>query len=162
MRRILISQNENNDNTDYVVENGKLVYDKAMISDLHVEVTKSYLEGDLLYKNDNLKIKRLNDKVIIQSHYVDVDVVGRRIFYMFYVEKLSQIDVQTFINLLKKDSKVISRTIDENDENQIKIKLTNTNIELLIAELNKYKVQIMIALLVIIGAIVWGSLINKT
>src|SRR5690554_2435791 len=115
MRRILISQNENNNNTDYVIETGKLISDKGLISDLHFEVTNSYLKADMLYQNDNLSIKRLNNKIIIQSHYVDKDVIGRQIFYMFYIENLRHTDIEIIINYLKEDSKVISRTIDEHD-----------------------------------------------
>lgn len=119
MKRILITQNENNDNTDYLIENGKLIIDNNIKSDLHYEVTNSYINAEMIYENNSLRIKRLDDKIIIQSYYLDTDVIGRNIFYIFYIENSTRINSDDIINFLKEDSRELSRNINPDDEKQI-------------------------------------------
>lgn len=161
MNRILISQNENNDNTDYVVENGEIVLDDSVISELHYEVTNSYLEAKMIYHKDNLRIKALDDKIIIQSYYTDKDVIGRRIFYMFYIGGLNSFSSVDIIKYLKKDSNVLSRSINPEDEEQI----LKEDIYTLKTQLgkNKYKIDksLKTTLLVFLGLLLLGLLINK-
>lgn len=161
MKRILITQNENNDNTDYLIKNGKLVVDDEIKSDLHYEVSNSYINGEMVYENNNLRIKRFDNKIIIQSYYIDRDVIGRQIFYMFYIEKSTGFNSDDIVRFLKEDSNELSRTIDPNDERQI----INKSIFNLENEIKKNEKQIdqnlWIILFVIIGLLLSGFLIFK-
>lgn len=162
MKRILISQNETNNNTDYVLENGILIEDETIGSDLHYEVTDSYFNGEMIYENGDLRIKKLGNKIIIKSHYIDTDVIGRRIFYMFYMENSKIINPNDIIEFLKQDSKVLSRSIDEEDETNL-----NENLKIIINEIDSIKTKLLqnkraitIALLVIFGLLTLNYLYN--
>lgn len=159
MLRILISQNENNDNTDYVVVDGQKIEDAVLKSTFHSEVTESYIRGKMLFEEENLRIKRFNNKYIIQSHYLDSDIIGRNIYYMFYFENNEKLDVEKLILYLKKDSDVLSRTIDKKDEKLILDNVGKNQIDCVINLIGKYKIKILVALG--LGILIVALLTNK-
>lgn|SRR5690554_675366 len=163
MKRILISQNETNNNTDYVLENGKLIDDKGIGSDLHYEVTNSYLNAEMIYQNGDLRVKKSDNKIIIQSYYTDTDVIGRRIFYMFYIEESETINPDNIIEYLKQDSKVLSRSINEDDETNLKenLKKVLNEVDGLVTKILQNKRALAIVLLVIFGLITLNYIYNK-
>jgi hypothetical protein len=79
MKRILISQNEKNNGTDYVVVNGKLVKDEDIRLKHYREVRKSD-NWKVNYKDDFLELKSENGQILIKSNYLDKDNVNRSIY----------------------------------------------------------------------------------
>lgn len=163
MKRILISQNETNNNTDYVLENGKIIKNEGIISELHHEVNNSYLNAVMIYEKGDLRVKKIENKIIIQSYYNDSDVVGRRIFYMFYIDDFKKLSPEDIIEFLKQDSQVLSRSINEYDETNLKENLTKVlnGIDDLITKILLNKRTLKVALLVIFGLITLNYMYNK-
>lgn len=163
MKRILISQNETNNNTDYVLEDGNLIKDEGIISDLHYEVTNSYLNAKMIYEKGDLRVKKIENKIIIQSYYNDTDVIGRRIFYMFYIDDFKTLSPEDMIEFLKQDSQVLSRSINEYDETNLKenLKKVLNVIDCLITKISQNKRTLTVALLLIFGLITLNYIYNK-
>lgn len=127
MKRILISQNETNNNEDYVVVDGVLIKNK----DLALQYYRKLKETDNWkqnFKDDFLELKSNNKDVLIKSHYLDRDNVNRSIYYMYYVERND--DFNEILKYLEIDSQIIDRNIDKEKTLEIinKIK-TNNNIK---------------------------------
>lgn len=163
MKRILISQNETNNNTDYVLENGILIEDKAVVDDLHHEVNNSYLDAEMIYQNGDLRVKKIDNKIIIQSYYADTDVAGRRIFYMFYIDDFKSITPEDIVEYLKKDSEMLSRSIDVEDEVRLRgnLKRVLSELEDLISKILENKRVIAIAFIIFLGLLGLYLLTNK-
>src|SRR5690554_470576 len=163
MKRILISQNETNNNTDYVLENGKLIDDKGIGSDLHYEVANSYLNAEMIYQNGDLRVKKIDNKIIIQSYYTDTDVAGRRIFYMFYIDDFKSITPEDIVEYLKKDSEMLSRSIDAEDEAKLRenLKRVLSELEDLISKILENRRAIAVAFIIFLGLLGLYLLTNK-
>lgn len=150
MKRILISQNEKNDGTDYVIVNGQLIKDEDLCLQHYRELRKSDTwKKD--YKDDFLELKSNNNQILLKSHYSDKDNVNRNIYYTYLIENTD--DFETVIRYLEKDSQVINREIDREGTLHVinKIK-TNNKIK---SKIN----QILIILFTVgIGYIIINSL----
>ncbi|RKS53791.1 hypothetical protein BC962_2047 [Gillisia mitskevichiae] len=109
MKRILISQNEKNNGTDYVIVNGQLVKDEDLC--LHhyreLRISDTWKQD---YKDDFLELKSNKNNLLLKSHYIDKDNVNRSIYYTYMIENEDNFDV--VLSNLEKDSQVINRKID--------------------------------------------------
>lgn len=138
MKRILISQNEKNDGTDYVVVDGQLINDKDLHQEYYnkVKETRNWKQS---FKNDFLELKSNNNNILINSHYLDKDNVNRNIFYIYLIENKD--NLEDILEYLDKDSKLINRNVDREKTleiiNRIKankgIKLNLANLLLVLA-----------------------------
>ena len=142
MKRLLLSQNENNNGDNYLVLNGE-VLPKSPDNLQYIQLfsdTKKYKE---IFRDDFLTIKEKNNAILFSSHYLDKDNMGRQIFYMYHLDEKD--NLEQILQLLMLDSKKINRTIDFEKTLQIVKKIEENNI--LKRKLNKY---ISIALLILI------------
>ena len=109
MKRILISQSELNDGSDYIVVNGELIDDE--INNHHYSKEFSnFLNWKKIVGDDQIEIRKSGDKLLLKSFYNENDTVGRSIYYMYLIDKDS--NFENLVNFLEADSKVIKRTID--------------------------------------------------
>jgi len=109
MERILISQNENNDGTDYVVVNGGLVRDEDLSLKYYRELRKSD-NWKQVYKDEFLEFRSNNNQILLKSHFLDKDNVNRNIYYTYYISNNDSFE--TVLNQLENDSNVINRKVD--------------------------------------------------
>ena len=82
MKRILVSQNENNNGTDYIVIDGKLENSDEVMH----QVSKKIFSTDnwrRIHKDDFLEIKKNGNELLLKSYYKDKDVAGRAIYYLY-------------------------------------------------------------------------------
>lgn len=109
MKRILVSQNERNNGTDYLIVNGELLNDedKVVFYGKIFSKTDNWKE---IYKDDFLEIRQEQNQLIIKSFYYEKDIVGRIIYYMYLIEENEDID--TVLKHLENDSQLINRTFD--------------------------------------------------
>ena len=110
MKRILISQNEENDGTDYVIVDGELIEDKDLCLQYYREVRKSDIWKQN-FKNDFLELKSSNNKIFLKSHYSDKDDANRNIYYTYLIENND--NLETILTQLEEDSEIINRKIDK-------------------------------------------------
>ncbi|MEW4925773.1 hypothetical protein [Algibacter sp. 2305UL17-15] len=110
MKRILISQNEENNGEDYVVVDGNLIIDKDLSLKYYrkIKETESWKEN---FKDDFIELKSNKKDILIKSHYLDTDNINRYIYYMYYVKKND--DLNIILDFLEKDSEKINRNIDK-------------------------------------------------
>ena len=123
MKRVLVSQNENNNGTDYLIVDGVLANneDKVVYYGRIFSKTDDWNE---LYKDNFLEVRQQNNQLLIKSFYNDKDVVGRSIYYMYLVEdKLDNFD--TILGFLEKDSQLINRNLDREHTQEIIAKIKN-------------------------------------
>ncbi|MBS1570795.1 MAG: hypothetical protein JST62_00155 [Bacteroidetes bacterium] len=109
MERILMTQNEYNNGTDYIVVDGKLIENKDSIMQYNKEFS-DILKWKKLASDNDIEIRKNRNRILFKSFYNENDVVGRSIYYMYLIDKDS--DYNTLIDFLENDSKVINRTID--------------------------------------------------
>lgn len=145
MKRILISQNESNDGSNYIVVDGELLSKNPenlkyfeMISN-----TKNYKE---IFKDEFITISEKNSTILFSSHYLDLDNKGRQIFYMYLLDKTD--NLEKILELLISDSKKINRNIDYKMTLQIVKKIEKSSIIK-----RKLKTYISIAVLTLIVSI---------
>lgn len=110
MKRILVSQNENNSGAGYLIVNGELLDNEDKIV-YYGRVFSSTDEWKKLYKDDFLEIRQQENQLLIKSFYNDKDVAGRIIYYMYLIEETD--NIETILNYLEKDSQLINRTFDK-------------------------------------------------
>ena len=153
MKRLLLSQNENNNGVNYIVLNGE-VLPKSPDNLQYIQLfsdTKNYYE---IYKDNFLTIKERKNSIMFSSHYTNKDNLERQIFYMYLLDEKK--DLQQILQLLISDSKMINRTIDFEKTLQIVKKIEKNNI--LKRKLHKY---ISIALIIMIVSISIAYLTSK-
>lgn len=109
MSRILISQNETNNSTEYLIVNGHLLDDDDNMLKYGRIISKTDDWGEL-YKDDFLEIRKNENQLLIKSFYTDKDIVNRSIYYIYLIDETEDFDV--ILNQLEKDSQLIHRTID--------------------------------------------------
>lgn len=109
MERILISQNENNDGTDYVVVNGELIGDEDLGLKYYRELRKSD-NWKKVFKDEFLELKSNNNQILLKSHFLDKDNVNRNIYYTYFLRNNDSYDI--LLNQLENDSNVINRKVD--------------------------------------------------
>lgn len=123
MKRVLTSQNERNNGTDYLIVDGNLMQEEYKI----LEYGKLFSNANKwieTYKDDFIEIRKDKNQLLIKSFYNDKDVVGRVIYYMYLIDDTD--DIETILNYLEKDSQVINRTFDRERVLEI-IERINTN-----------------------------------
>jgi len=130
---------------------------------LHYEVANSYLNAEMIYQNGDLRVKKIDNKIIIQSYYTDTDVAGRRIFYMFYIDDFKSITPEDIVEYLKKDSEMLSRSIDAEDEAKLRenLKRVLSELEDLISKILENRRAIAVAFIIFLGLLGLYLLTNK-
>lgn len=139
MKRVLISQNEKNNGTDYLIVDGKVISDKDAIVDYGRKISKTDI-WEVMYNDEFLEVRKDKNQLLVKSHYLDKDVVGRQIYYLYLVDDSD--NLETILNYLEEDSKLINRSIDKIKTLEIIDRLKNNN---------KAKKKIIIYLLLILG-----------
>lgn len=110
MKRILLSQSENTDGSDYIIVDGVLIKNEAESLN-YFKVINNDKDFKEIYKDDFVNIKRKDNQILIYSHYIEKDKAGRNIFYLYLINDKDD-DFDKIIEDLEEDSKVINRTID--------------------------------------------------
>jgi len=110
MERVLVSQNERNNGTDYLIVNGEISNDrnKVVYYGRKFSKTDDWIE---VYKDDFLEIRQQQNQLIIKSFYNERDTINSIIYYMYLIEETD--DIETILSFLEKDSKLINRTFDK-------------------------------------------------
>lgn len=149
MKRILVSQNENNDGSDYLIVDGEIVNDnsKLVYYGRHFAKTDEWKE---VYKDDFLEVRQEKNHLLLKSFYKNKDVIGRAIYYMYIVEETDNLD--TILSFLEKDSKLINREFD-NKQTKIIIDRINSN--------DRVKKKFTKLILVAVGIAILIALLSK-
>ena len=110
MERVLVSQNERNNGTDYLIVNGEISNDrnKVVYYGRKFSKTDDWIE---VYKDDFLEIRQQQNQLIIKSFYNERDTINSIIYYMYLIEETD--DIETILSFIEKDSKLINRTFDK-------------------------------------------------
>lgn len=109
MKRILVSQNERNNGTDYLIVNGEFLNDENEI----VFYGRKFSETDNwkeIYKDDFLEVRKKENQLLLKSFYNERDSIDSIIYYMYLIEENEDID--TVLKHLESDSQLINRTFD--------------------------------------------------
>lgn len=109
MERILMSQHEDNNGTDYVVLNGVLLEDKDDIFEYAQKVIKTD-DFKEMYSDGYLTISQKDNKILFSSNYENKDEAGRKIYYMYLLDK--QDSLERVLDYLEKDSMALNRQFD--------------------------------------------------
>lgn len=123
MQRILISQSEKNNGTDYLIVNGKMLSDDDSVVKYGriISETDNWKE---IYKDYFLEIRKNGDQLLLKSFYNDKDIVGRHIYYLYLAEESDSL--QVILDYLKKDSQLINKTFDRKRTLDIINKIENS------------------------------------
>lgn len=111
MKRLLISQNENNDGTDYIVVDGELLDENADL----LKYNKKIIEANNwkeIYKDDYLEVKNDFREILLKSFCNEKDVAGRIIYYLYVIDD-SIDNIDSVLNYLENDINVIERSFDK-------------------------------------------------
>lgn len=151
MKRVLISQNEKNNGTDYIIVNGIRLTDEDSVVKYGREISKTD-DWDEIYKDDDyLEIRKSENQLLIKSFYNEKDIAGRTIYYIYLIEdKFENID--NILNFLEQDSQLIDRNIDREHTQGIIYKIKNDE---------KIKKKIVKYVVIAIGAMALVYLLTK-
>lgn len=155
MERILISQSEKNDGTDYTVVNGKLISDENLKFNYFKLLDN--LEKKLIYNDDYLRIEKVKKAILLTSVFTGEDNVGRKISYMYLIDKSNQ--VFEILKYLEEDAKVLNRKLDSEQTKKI-VHFLNNNIPVKI-EMNKILLLSLIGISVIASILYFTKKENK-
>jgi len=110
MERILVSQNERNNGTDYLIVNGEVLNDrnKVVYYGRKFSKTDNWKE---LHKDDFLEIRQHQNQLLIKSFYNERDNINSIIYYMYITEEID--NIEKILAFLEKDSQLINRTFDK-------------------------------------------------
>jgi hypothetical protein len=149
MKRVLISQNENNNGTEYIIVNGKIEinYDRIVEYGRILSKTDDWEE---IHNEDFLEIRKNEKQLLIKSFYKDKDIVGRSIYYLYLIDENDNYDL--ILDYLEQDSKLINRTVDRFRTTELINKLKNSA---------KIKNKINTYLLIALGLAVLIYLLTK-
>lgn len=149
MKRVLISQNENNNGTEYIIVNGKIEinYDRIVEYGRILSKTDDWEE---IHNEDFLEIRKNEKQLLIKSFYKDKDIVGRSIYYLYLIDENDNYDL--ILDYLEQDSKLINRTVDRFRTTELINKLKNSA---------KIKKKINTYLLIALGLAVLIYLLTK-
>lgn len=125
MERILVSQNENNNGTDYLIVNGLLLKDEDSVVKYGRILSKTD-QWEELYKDEFLEIRKNDKKLVFKSFYYDKDIVGRSIYYLYIIEK-EQENYEQILEQLREDSFIIERTFDKDRVLELISRMENNN-----------------------------------
>lgn len=125
MERILMSQHEENNGTDYVVLNGVLLKDASEIAKYAQKVIKTD-DFKEMHSDGYLTISQKDNKILFSSNYENKDDAGRKIYYMYLLDK--QDSLERVLDYLEKDSMALNRQFDREKTMEIiqKIKSNDT------------------------------------
>lgn len=126
MERILMSQHEDNNGTDYVVLNGKLLQDKDDIREYARKIIDTE-DFKVKYSDEYITISQKDNKILFSSNYENKDNVGRKIYYMYLIDNGD--DLETILEYLERDSMALNRQVDREKTLEI-IKRIQRNNEL--------------------------------
>lgn len=126
MERILMSQHEENNGTDYVVLNGVLLEDKDEIFEYAQKIIQDTDDFKVMYSDEYLTISQKDNKILFSSNYENKDEAGRKIYYMYLLDK--QDNLERVLDYLEKDSMALNRQFDREKTMEIiqKIKSNDT------------------------------------
>lgn len=126
MERILMSQHEDNNGTDYVVLNGVLLEDKDDIFEYAQKIIQDTEDFKEMYSDGYLTISQKDNKILFSSNYENKDEAGRKIYYMYLLDK--QDSLERVLDYLEKDSMALNRQFDREKTMEIiqKIKSNDT------------------------------------
>ena len=155
MKRILVSQNENNNGTSYLIVDGKLLTDRNSVAKYGRIISKTdHWEEVYRDKDDYMEIRKNENHLLLKSFYNDKDIVGRAIYYLYLVEDVFD-NIDTILNYLEKDSQLINRTFDRVRTQEIIDKIRND-------KKIKSKIKIVITILLLGGiALLLAKLLTK-
>lgn len=122
MKRVLISQNENNNGTEYLIVNGKIETNENSILEYSRIISKTD-DWKVVHSEDFLEIRKNENQILIKSFYNDKDIVGRSIYYLYLIDENDNYDV--ILDFLEQDSKLIKRTIDRERTENLLEKIKN-------------------------------------
>lgn len=124
MERILVSQHEENNGTDYVILNGNLLKDSTEV----MQYAKKVIDVDdfrIMYSDEYLTISQKENKILFSSHYENRDNAGRKIYYLYLIDK--QDNLETILDYLEKDSMALQRNFDREKTLEIIQKIKNNS-----------------------------------
>jgi hypothetical protein len=124
MERILMSQHEDNNGTDYVVLNGKLLQDRDDIRE-YVRKIIDTEDFKVKYSDEYITISQKDNKILFSSNYENKDNVGRKIYYMYLID--DSVDLETILEYLERDSMVLNRQFDREKTIEIIDRIRNND-----------------------------------
>lgn len=121
-----MSQHEDNNGTEYVVLNGVLLEDKDDIFEYSRKIVQGTDDFKVMYSDEYLTISQKDNRILFYSHYENKDKVGRKIHYMYLLDK--QDNLERVLDYLEKDSMALNRQFDRERTMEIiqKIKSNDT------------------------------------
>ena len=149
MERILMSQHEDNNGTDYVVLNGKLLQDKDDIREYARKIIDTE-DFKVKYSDEYITISQKENKILFSSNYENKDNVGRKIYYMYLIDNGD--DLETILEYLERDSMALNRQFDREKTLEI-IKRIQGN--------NKLKSNLQKLIIIIVAVVLAGYLLSK-
>lgn len=124
MERILMSQNEDNNGTDYVVLNGKLLQDRDDIREYARKIIDTE-DFKVRYSDEYITISQKDNKILFSSNYENKDNVGRKIYYMYLID--DGVDLETILEYLERDSMALNRQFDREKTLEIINRIRNND-----------------------------------
>ena len=149
MERILMSQHEDNDGTDYVVLNGKLLQDRDDIREYARKIIDTE-DFKVKYSDEYITISQKENKILFSSNYENKDNVGRKIYYMYLIDNGD--DLETILEDLERDSMALNRQFDREKTLEI-IKRIQGN--------NELKSNLQKWIIITVAVVLAGYLISK-
>ena len=123
MKRILVSQNERNNGTDYLIVDGEMLTDDDSMVKYGRLISKTDDWAEV-YKDDYIEIRKDENQLLLKSFYNEKDIVGRSIYYLFLIEGSDSL--QVILNYLQKDSQLINKTFDRDRTQKLINKIGNS------------------------------------
>ena len=124
MERILMSQNEDNNGTDYVVLNGKILQDRDDIREYARKIIDTE-DFKVRYSDEYITISQKDNKILFSSNYENKDNVGRKIYYMYLID--NGVDLETILEYLERDSMALNRQFDREKTLEIIDRIRNND-----------------------------------
>lgn len=122
MERVLVSQNERNNGTDYLIVNGEISNDRNNVVYYGRKFSKTD-DWNEVYKDDFLEIRQQQNQLLIKSFYNERDTINSIIYYMYLIEETD--NIETILSFLEKDSQLINRTFDKERVQKVIEKIKN-------------------------------------
>lgn len=144
-----MSQHEDNNGTDYVVLNGKLLQDKDDIREYARKIIDTE-DFKVKYSDEYITISQKENKILFSSNYENKDNVGRKIYYMYLID--NGVDLETILKYLERDSMALNRQFDREKTLEI-IKRIQGN--------NKLKSNLQKLIIIIVAVVLAGYLLSK-
>lgn len=150
MKRVLVSQNEYNSGTDYLIVDGKLLTDENSILK-YSNIISQTDHWEEVYRDDYMEIRKNENQLLLKSFYKDKDIVGRAIYYLYLVEDEFD-NIDNILNYLESDSQLIERILDREHTQRIVDKIKNDK---------KIKKKIIKLIVIALGVLVLIGLLTK-